>query len=58
MSSEHRIVYLCEVCFAISDKPSEHHEHAMIECDAGYPGDDCTRPVTDEAGRLLTHAPK
>ncbi len=58
MSSQRRIVYICEVCFAVSDKPIEHHNHTMIECDAGSPGDDMTKPVTDAAGHLLTHAPK
>jgi hypothetical protein len=30
----------------------------MVEVDAGCEGDDCTKPVTDEAGHLLSHAPK
>ncbi len=58
MSDPHRIVYMCEVCFAVSDKPTLHHGQPMIECDAGCPGDDVTRPVVDEQGRILTHAPK
>jgi len=58
MSEEHRIVYMCEVCLAVSEKPALHHDQMMIECDAGCPGDDCTVPVIDDTGHILTHAPK
>ena len=58
MPGQHRIIYMCEVCLVMSDKPAAHHGHMMIECDAGCEGDDCTQPVIDPAGRLLTHAPK
>jgi hypothetical protein len=58
MPESHRVVYVCEVCFAVSATPLVHHDRPMIECDAGCPGDDCTKPITDEAGHLLTRAPK
>ena len=35
-----------------------HHGRLMVECDAGCEGDDCTLPVTDATGHILTHAPK
>ena len=58
MSTPHRIFYICEVCFAVADEPIAGHPHPMIECDAGAPGDDCTQPVVDDAGHILTHAPR
>ena len=58
MSDRRRILYMCEVCLAASERPMLHHGRMMIECDAGREGDDDTQPVTDAAGRILTHAPK
>jgi hypothetical protein len=58
MSAPHRIVYMCEVCLLASDTPLEHHGRLMIQCDAGCEGDDCTQPVVDATGHILTRAPK
>lgn len=58
MAELHRIVYVCEFCFTVSEKPGSHHDRPMVECDAGCPGDDCTQPIVNEHGLLLTHAPK
>ena len=58
MDSTHRIVYMCEVCLRSSPAAELCHGRMMIECDAGCAGDDCTQPVTDSVGRLLTRAPK
>ncbi len=58
MSEPHRIVYVCETCLSVSDAPMVHHGRPMLQCDAGCEGDDCTQPVVDSAGRILTHAPK
>lgn len=58
MPAPHRIVYVCEMCFAMSYTPLTHHDRMMVRCDVGRPGDDITKPVTDAAGHLLTHAPK
>lgn len=58
MDEEHRILYMCEICFLISETPGVHHERLMIKCDAGCPGDDCTKPIADEGGHIVTHAPK
>jgi hypothetical protein len=49
---------MCEICYGTSDAPATHHGRVMIECDAGCPGDDCTHPVVDDGGHILTHAPK
>jgi hypothetical protein len=58
MPEPERIVYVCEICFAMSDTTLAHHGRPMVRCEIGQPGDDSTKPVMDEAGRLLTHAPK
>ncbi len=58
MGQEHRIVYLCEVCLRASAVADVCHGRPMVRCDAGCPGDDCTRPVEAEDGRALTHAPR
>ena len=58
MFAPHRIVYMCEVCLVASETQKMHHGRLMVECDAGCVGDECTQPVTDEAGHILTHAPK
>ena len=58
MESTHRIVYMCEVCLRSSPAAELCHGRMMIECDAGCAGDDCTQPITDSVGHLLTRAPK
>ena len=58
MDSTHRIVYMCEVCLRSSPAAELCHGRMMIECNAGCAGDDCTQPVTDSVGHLLTRAPK
>ncbi len=58
MDSKHRIVYMCEVCLRSSSVGEQCHGRSMIECDAGCEGDDCTQPVMDEVGHLLSRAPK
>jgi hypothetical protein len=53
-----RVIYLCEICFRVTDKPEECLEgHRMIRCDVGEPGSERSRPLYDEEGRLKTHAP-
>ena len=58
MSAPHRILYMCEMCLLASDTQMMHHGRLMTRCDAGCEGDDCTRPVVDPDGHILTHAPK
>ena len=57
MNKSHRIVYMCEVCLRASAVAEECHGRAMVHCDAGCAGDECTQPVIDVAGHLLTRAP-
>jgi hypothetical protein len=49
---------MCEICLTASDIQMMHHGRMMLMCDAGCPGDDCTLPVIDQTGHVLTHAPK
>jgi hypothetical protein len=58
MTQEHRVVYMCEVCLRCSTQPETCHSRPMLRCDAGCPGDDCTKPLESTDGRLLTHAPR
>jgi hypothetical protein len=58
MESIRRIVYMCEVCLRSSEVAEVCHGRTMIECDAGCEGDDCTKPVVDQDGHLMSHAPK
>ncbi|MDQ4076085.1 MAG: hypothetical protein M3220_07540 [Chloroflexota bacterium] len=54
-----RIVYICEICFRASDTPDTCcGGHRMVRCDAGEPGSERSRPLYDDEGRLLTHAPR
>lgn len=58
MNKQHRIFYKCETCLREALIPEVCHEQPMIQVDAGCEGDDCTQPVSDEAGHLLSHAPR
>ena len=58
MKEQVRIVYMCEVCLHCSAEPGPHHGRSMICCDAGCPGDECTKPLESDDGRLLTRAPR
>ncbi len=53
-----RTVYVCPECHIISPTAMQHHDEAMIECDAGEPGDERSKPVFDAHGRLVTRAPR
>ncbi len=55
---EHRIIYVCEACLHCSKEPGTHHSRPMVQCDAGCPGDECSKPVESADGRLLTRAPR
>jgi len=58
LQEEHRIVYVCEVCLHCSTEPGIHHSRPMLQCDAGCPGDECSKPIESADGRLLTRAPR
>lgn len=58
MVQKGRIVYVCRQCLRVAGEPDECHDRPMIECDAGAPGDERSRPVTTPDGELVTHAPR
>ncbi len=53
-----RLVYICRVCHRVGQRPPECHPGNAVECDAGTPGDERSKPLFDERGRLVTRAPK
>jgi len=58
MAQETRIVYVCPNCFNLSAEPMECCNQMMIQCDAGVPGDERSRPLMTAEGKLATRAPK
>ena len=56
--AQHRVFYKCEICLREALTLEECHGHQMVEVDAGAEGDAITQPVTDDAGHILSHAPK
>jgi len=57
MAGEHRVIYICQECFTISEEPRADGDHKMVRVDAGAPGDERSRPLIDEKGNLKTRAP-
>lgn len=57
MAEEHRIIYICQECFTMTEEPRECCELEMICIDAGAPGDERSKPLMDEQGNLKTRAP-
>jgi hypothetical protein len=51
------IFYLCPKCFELREGDSEDHPHGMIRFDASRFTDEERKPIFDEKGKLLTHAP-
>lgn len=57
MAEKHRIIYVCQDCFTIAEEPRKCCEHRMVRIDAGTPGDERSKPLTDAGGNLKTRAP-
>ena len=53
-----QILYICPICFRVCETEDECHEHLMVECETGHPGDERRKPVTDQFGNLVSRAPK
>ena len=51
-------LYICPVCFEISNTINDAHEHTMILCDYGEPGDERRKPVKDEFNHYVNPAPR
>jgi len=50
--------YICPICFRVCDTEQKCHEHQMVECDAGEPGDERRKPVKDRFGQFVSRAPR
>jgi len=50
--------YICPKCFQVCETERECHRHQMVKCNAGQPGDERRRPVTDQFGQTVSRAPR
>lgn len=50
--------YICPTCFRVCETKVVCHEHLMVECDPGQPGDERRKPVADRFGHLVSRAPR
>ena len=50
--------YICPICFRVCETESECHEHIMVKCETGHPGDQRRKPVSDRFGKLVSRAPR
>ncbi len=58
MTNAGRVVYICRICHLVGLKPLSCHPGKSVECNAGVPGDERSKPLFDEHGHLTTRAPK
>lgn len=58
MMDQKQVFYICPICFRVREDESECHEHLMILCDYGHPGDERRKPVSDRFGNLVSRAPR
>ncbi len=56
--SQEEIIYICPQCFRVCETETECHEHLMIVCETGQPGDEIRKPVKDKFGRFASRAPR
>ena len=52
------VVYVCPVCFKVCESERECHQHRMVECYPGKPGDECRKPMSDRFGQFVSRAPR
>ena len=50
--------YLCPTCFRVCEEIPEKHNHPMLACIAGQPGDERRKPVADQFGNYVSRAPR
>ena len=55
---QREVFYLCPICFRVCESEAECHEHVMILCDIGHPGDERRKPIEDHDGNLVSRAPR
>jgi len=56
--NQEQVIYICPICFRVCETESECHEHLMVICETGSPGDEKRKPVIDAFGRLASRAPR
>jgi hypothetical protein len=52
-----QVIYVCPICFRVCESEEECHQHKMILCETGHPGDERRKPLTDTQGNLVSRAP-
>ncbi len=52
------VFFICPVCFKICETERQCHDHLMMRCDAGKPGSELRKPVTDRFGNMVSSAPR
>jgi hypothetical protein len=55
--NDNQSIFICPVCFQACDTKIECHQHMMIECNTGKPGDERRKPVEDLYGHFVSRAP-
>jgi hypothetical protein len=53
-----QVLYICPICFRVCETEELCHEHVMVLCEPGQPGDERRKPVTDKFGNLVSRAPR
>jgi hypothetical protein len=55
---QEQVFYICPKCFRVCETEAKCHEHLMVICETGHPGDEIRKPVLDQNGRLVSRAPR
>lgn len=53
-----QVIYICPICFRVCESETECHNHMMVSCDTGNPGDERRKPIKDRFGNLVSRAPQ
>jgi hypothetical protein len=51
------VFYICPICFQICESAQQCHNHRMVACSSGEPGDERRKPVLDQFGNYASRAP-
>ena len=57
MMDQDQLIYICPICFRVCETEAECHEHLMVLCETGHPGDERRKPISDQFGNLASRAP-
>ncbi len=56
--TETPVFYICPMCFRVSETQETCHDRPMLACDAGSAGDERRKPLMDNAGQIVSRAPR